>query len=367
MKDIGIYIHVPFCERKCLYCDFYSLTTTELIDGYVEELLTEIKKNAGKHLDKRVKTIYFGGGTPSLLSLDHLDNIINTISKFFLIDPVEITIEVNPNSSQNIPYYPSVGINRLSVGVQSADDFILKKLGRLHDSAQALNTLDVAGGYFDNISADLIIGVDEKQDVIADLDKILPKVTHLSSYILKVEDGTPLKTLIEGKSVSIATEDTTVLQYDKMYDTCAKYGLYRYEVSNFARLGKESVHNLSYWKMVDYLGFGPSAHSYVDGVRYYNSHSLADYLKGQHSGFDMQVPERFFSVKDDMTEYVMLAFRTTAGLDLKEFRLRYDVDYLDLHASDVKKMGEYLLVNDDRIAIRPEFLLVQNSIIRELL
>lgn len=367
MKDIGVYIHVPFCERKCLYCDFYSVTDTAFVERYVAELLTEIKKNAGKHLDKRVKTIYLGGGTPSLLSVAQIGSIVDTVKKFFLTDLQEVTIEVNPNSSQHIAEYPRLGIDRLSVGVQSTDDKILKKLGRLHDSHQAIEVLDRAGEYFDNISADLIIGVDEDQDVVGDLNVILPKVSHLSSYILKVEDGTPLRDLIINKKVSIATEDAVVSQYEKMYETCGKYGLYRYEVSNFARLGKESIHNLSYWKMIDYLGFGPAAHSYVDGARYCNTDSIADYIDGKHSGFDMQVPERLPSVIDDMTEYVMLALRTTAGLILADFRSRFGVDYLDSHLSAVRKMGRYLLVNEDRIAIRPEYFLVQNSIIRELL
>ena len=251
--------------------------------------------------------------------------------------------------------------------MQSTDDVILKKLGRLHNSTQALKSLDDAGEFFDNVSADLIIGVDDNQNLIKDLDLILPKVTHLSSYILKVEEGTPLKVLFDEKLVSIATEDSIISQYDMIYDTCNKHGFYRYEVSNFSHLGKESVHNLSYWKMVDYLGFGPSAHSYVDGVRYYNSNSLSDYINGKHSGYGMQVPERPYSIKEDMKEYIMLALRTTEGLILSDFKIRYNVDYIDSHLSSVKKMGEYLSVTDDRIAIRPEFFLVQNYIIRELL
>ena len=367
MKDIGIYIHVPFCERKCLYCDFYSVTDQDLVDKYVDEIVTEIKKNASNHLDKIVKTIYFGGGTPSILSVANLEKIFNAITKYFSVNLKEATIEVNPNSAENIKLYPKIGFNRLSIGVQSTDDVILKKLGRLHDSAQAIKTLDEAGEFFDNLSADLIIGVDDNQNVIADLDLILPKVTHLSSYILKIEAGTPLNLLVNDNLVSVATEDSTVSQYDLMYDTCNKFGFYRYEVSNFSHLGKESLHNLSYWRMVDYLGFGPSAYSYIDGVRYYNSNSLSDYCNGKHSGYGMQVLERPYSVQEDMKEYVMLALRTTEGLILSDFKLRYNLDYIDTHLSAVKKMGEYLSVSDDRIAIHPEFFLVQNYIIRELL
>ena len=368
MKDIGVYIHVPFCERKCYYCDFYSIKgDDDVMDKYVAELCVEIKKAAGSHIDKSVKTIYLGGGTPSLLKVDYLDKILNTVRSFFATDIKEVTIEVNPNSSDNISSYPSLGINRLSIGVQSTDDMILKKLGRLHNSVQAIDALDRANNFFDNISADIIIGVDENQDVARDLEIILPRVKHLSSYILKVEDGTLLKMQISNKTVSIATEDAVIRQYDKMHEICKEHGFYRYEVSNFAKFNYESKHNLSYWKMIEYLGFGPSAHSYVDGRRYYNSADLKDYFSGMHSGYDREILERPVSLEDDITEFVMLALRTPSGLVFSEFKSRYGFDYLDKHLGSVKKMGEYLIVTKDKIAIRPEYYLVQNYIIRELL
>ncbi len=368
MKDVGVYIHIPFCERKCLYCDFYSVVPDEdTVEAYVNELTSEIKKNGGKHYDKRVKTVYLGGGTPSILKAEQIARILNAIGKYYQCDVVETTIEVNPNSSAHLREYAAMGINRLSVGVQSTDDAILRKLGRLHDAQQAIDCLDRANEYFDNISADLILGVDKEQDIKADLEKILPKITHLSSYMLKVENSTPLKKLIRDKKIEVADDDCTVDMYDELYGICTENGFYRYEVSNFARLGMESKHNSSYWKMSDYLGFGASAHSYVDGVRYFNSSDVNAYINGEHSGNGEWVYERRYSPTEEKAEFIMLALRTANGLDIEEYNRRFHSDFMREFGGAVKNMSDFLIVRRGRISIRPEYLLVQNSIIFELI
>lgn len=368
MKDAGIYIHVPFCERKCRYCDFYSVKKDEtLINAYVGELLKEIRLNASDNLDKRIVTLYFGGGTPSLLGPSVVGKIIDAVRKYYCTDFKEVTLEVNPNSAEDLAGYKNAGVNRLSVGVQSTDDKILKKLGRLHNSEEALKTLTDGMEIFGNVSADLIIGVDSAQDVTTDLERILPRCTHLSSYMLSLEEGTPLSKAVLQKKVSIATEIEVLEQYRTVYEKCLEKGFYRYEVSNFSKLGCESVHNSSYWKMKDYLGFGPGAHSYVNGERYYNPSDVKAYVGGVHSGLAGQITERYYSAEEEKSEYIMLSLRTRDGIDVAEYNRRFSEDFFERFSPVLKKLSGFLTVSSDRVSIRPEFLLVQNSIILELL
>lgn len=368
MKDIGIYIHIPFCERKCAYCNFYSLPYDEsTLAAYVNELLTEIKKTAGRHLDKRVRTVYFGGGTPGLLSYAQVESILDAVIKYYRTELVETTIEINPNSAERIREYAKAGFKRLSVGVQSLNDNILRKLGRLHNAEDAMDCLDKANYYFDNISADLIIGADGRQDIANELALILPRTTHLSCYMLKVEDETPLQSIISAGKATVATDDEVVTQYEKLYRICTERGFYRYEVSNFAKLGSESKHNSSYWKMNDYLGFGASAHSYADGERYLNVSDLKQYIGGCHSGNNRQIVERKYTLNDEKVEFVMLALRTTGGLSVPEFNARFNGDFFNEYGKRVNKMSGYLTITPKRVSIRPQYFLVQNSIIFELL
>lgn len=368
MKDAGIYIHVPFCEKKCRYCDFYSVKKDEtLINAYVEELLKEIRLNASDNLDKRIISLYFGGGTPSLLGAATTEKIINAVRKYYCTDFKEVTLEVNPNSANELSEYKKAGIDRLSVGVQSTDDRILKKLGRLHNSEDALKTLATGMEIFGNVSADIIVGVDRRQDVSADLDKILPFCTHLSAYMLSLEEGTPLAKSVSQKKVSVATEIEVIEQYRTLYEKCLQNGFYRYEVSNFSRLGREAVHNSLYWKMKDYLGFGPGAHSYVNGERYFNPADVKKYLAGEHSGLAGQICERYYSLEEEKSEFIMLALRTRDGIDVAEYNRRFSEDFFARFDPVLKKLSGYLTVDSDRVSIRPEYLLVQNVIILELL
>lgn len=368
MRDAGIYVHIPFCQKKCLYCDFFSRPADgETIDAYVAELVREIKKNAGAHINKRIRTIYFGGGTPSLLTPSQMRDILEAVYAYFKTEPTEITVEINPNSSGYLKEYADLGVNRASVGVQSTDDAVLRKLGRLHTAEEALDCLDRAGAFFDSVSADLILGVDEKQKIGAQLALILPLVDHLSAYILKVEQKTPLRALLRDKKITIATEEAVVDQYRALYAIATAEGFYRYEISNFARLGRESRHNSAYWRLGEYLGFGAGAHSYADGKRYCNAADLDAYLKGRHSGNGHQIVERGCSLSEDKTEYVMLSLRTAAGVDVEEYNRRFGGDFFAEYADKLKKMDEYLIVKKDRVGIRPQYTLVQNSIIFELL
>ncbi|MGN1042493.1 MAG: radical SAM family heme chaperone HemW [Christensenellales bacterium] len=363
----GLYIHIPFCESKCYYCDFCSGNFSEEIRGkYVRELISEIKAT-GKNSEKVLKTIYIGGGTPSVLTARQLSSVIEAVYSSFKCDVEEFTIETNPNLFADFADYKKMGVNRLSVGVQTLDDVLLKKIGRRHDSAQAVFCLENAGKYFDNVSADIMLGLDENQDVKKDLQAIIPLVKHLSTYMLKVENGTKLKKMIADKTVSVATENATISQYETVQEKCNEAGFNRYEISNFALSGYESRHNSSYWDMTDYYGVGVSAHSYVDGERYYNGNGVIDYIKGKHSGNGYKIIERKFSVEDEKEEYIMLSLRTVRGLDLLDYKKRFNEDFSVAYATKLSKLNDYLSFSDDRISIKEEYFLVQNSVISELI
>ena len=369
MKErVGIYVHIPFCEKKCNYCSFYSVAEKEnVIDEYVNELIFEIIAAAKAYPDKTISTLYVGGGTPSLLSINQFSRIVNAVGKYFHLDLTEFTVEVNPNSASQIAEYRKFGVDRISVGVQSTDDAILRKLGRLHTADEAVSTLEKAAEHYPKVNADLILGVEEKQDVLADFSTILPYVNHLSAYLLSVENGTPLKQAIDEKKISVATEDGVIEQYNELYFLCRDHDLYRYEVSNFSRLGAESKHNLNYWSLGEYIGFGPGAHSYMNGVRYYNRPSITQYLAGKNFAYGGEVKERKASLEEDKKEYIMLALRTAHGVDFSDYFARFKEDFLSTFYEKIKKMDEYLFVTDHNLGIRPQYFLVQNAIIGELL
>jgi oxygen-independent coproporphyrinogen-3 oxidase len=367
-SKLGLYIHIPFCQKKCYYCDFYSLATNvDVIDKYAKEVANEIYLFSKNNPNYYISTIYLGGGTPSLLSLENLEIITNSIYSNFECNIDEFTIEVNPNSSQNLEHYKKFGIDRISLGVQSLDDNILKKIGRLHDKKMAINALDRAANLYDNVSGDLIVGIDENQDIISDVKQIQNFVKHISSYMLKVEDGTKLQKQICDNTVAVATEDSQVNQYEKLYAYCMENNFLRYETSNFAHLGYEGKHNLSYWDMSDYLGVGTSAHSFIGGKRFYNKMDINSYLLGEHTGYGLEIIEREYSYNATIEEYIMLALRTEKGIKISDFNEKFQKDFLLEYQEKIKKTAQYTIIQEDYFRIKPQYFLVQNAIILELL
>ena len=278
MKNIGLYIHVPFCMRKCRYCDFYSVTDLSLTDLYTSAVIRNIKAY-GYSFD----TVYFGGGTPSLLTPKQISAILSAAE---IAPNAEISMECNPNSvTEN--YLREVrlaGVNRLSFGVQSFDDNELKMLGRLHDSAQAIEAIETAKKVgFDNISADLMLAVSGQtfESLRRSLSTVakLP-LTHISAYMLKVEEGTPLAA-DEQLLAQIPDEDDTADMYLEAVKKLDEAGFEQYEISNFARDGFECRHNLKYWRCEEYLGIGPAAHSFIDGARFACPKDLGRFISSE--------------------------------------------------------------------------------------
>lgn len=362
MKTTGIYIHIPFCSSKCNYCDFYSMVPDEeRVQSYIKELVSEIDKNSDK--TKKIDTVYIGGGTPSTLPLFLLQDIANAVYKSFDCDLTEFTIECNPCSSKDIEYYKDFGVNRLSFGVQSLDDKVLKTLGRRHSAKEAIQTLERANKHYENISADLILGVCDKQKIKKDILILKSLVKHISAYLLKVEKGTPLYSQREKNLYLQPSDDETANQYEIAFKALQECELKRYEISNFAFEGYESKHNLKYWQMQDYYGFGTKAHSFINGKRYCNDEAIKEYLKGIHSGNG----EQRYEETQLLFETIILGLRLDRGIDIAQINKDFDIDFLTKYEKGLKKIQPCIEIGSERMKIKPQYMLLQNSIAVEFL
>jgi len=330
-----LYIHLPFCRSKCRYCDFNSYARCDegVVFSYLAALNREIRLAAQAYKSAKIDTVYIGGGTPSLLDASKIASICRVLGESFdMSDVREFTIECNPESltEQKLEAYKKGGINRISIGVQSLDDFNLKSIGRAHDAAAAVNSLKLAAKYSDNLSCDVIVGLpyDTDEVVRKEIETLAPMVKHMSVYALTLEEGTPLaKRVEEGKTI-LPNDDEVADFLDIAANILENHGLNRYEVSNFAVRGFESAHNCGYWSDEEYIGLGAGAHSYLktkDGVdplparvRFAQPRDLNAYIAGVNcaEAFDMipRAEMRALSDKDVWNESVMLGLRMTKGV-----------------------------------------------------
>ena len=325
----GIYIHVPFCLSKCVYCGFYSVAQTRDKEAYVQSLLRELDLRAN-YIDLRTaRTLYFGGGTPSLLSLNELETILQHIGQYCPLDKLEeITLEANPE--QLTPEYcrglHSLGINRLSIGVQSFQDAVLRFMGRRHTVRQAVEAVEnarLAG--FGNISIDLIFGVAERTDPqwAEDLDTALSlPIQHLSCYALTAEENSRLYRQIQHGRHAPVDDEQAERQYQQLHARLSTTDFRQYEVSNYSLPGCESRHNSAYWNHTPYLGLGPAAHSFDGASRQWNPASLKQYGENVARGTLCEEREEL-SPADLYNETLLLALRTREGLDLEALRAQY--------------------------------------------
>lgn len=359
----GLYIHIPFCLRKCPYCDFYSVTMEDsLADAYVDKVNQVIR--SGRFPVTEVETIYFGGGTPSLLGPERLEAILTAARESYTVTPdAEVTLEVNPVSveAEAFASLRDIGINRLSVGVQSGNDRELRLLGRLHSAKEAERCILAAhAGGFDNISADLMLDTPEQTEdsLAASIDFItgLP-VSHVSAYLLKVEEGTAYY----DRGVA-PSEDDSADRYLQCCAMLAEKGFPQYEISNFAKPGAESRHNLKYWLSEPYLGVGPAAHSSLDGRRFSFRRDLAGFLEEPFSILEEEGPA------GGLEEEVMLRLRLTEGLDLADMEARFGVEAGLLSSrADIYIQRGLAKLERGYLHLTPEGFLLSNRIIGTLL
>lgn len=360
---IGLYIHVPFCKKKCPYCDFYSLPfSDELEKSYVKAVVRNIKSRKGIVLD----SIYFGGGTPSILSIKAYEEIFSAINTNFSLENAEISLEANPSTVtlEKLIKLKKIGFNRISFGVQSCVDEELKKLGRLHDFQQAANAvINAKKAGFDDISCDLMLGIigQTSQSLKYTIEKLtsLP-ITHISAYMLKIEASTAYNNadIIN----QLPDEDLVADMYLQAIEELSKQNFEQYEISNFSKQGFECKHNLKYWRCEEYLGIGPSSHSFLNGKRFAVKSNLNEFLDN-----DFQVVYITEENPKTFEEVAMLALRLNKGLPLwiaKDFQI--DVDNILIKANTLEKHG-LVIVSDDSIKITPKGFLISNSIISELI
>lgn len=360
----GIYVHIPFCESKCLYCAFASFAGKNGEQKrYFEKLKQEILSS---NFTFKVDSIFIGGGTPSAVDKNFIVEILSAIkSKFEVSDKAEITIEANPNSldREKLEFYKSIGINRLSIGVQSLDDAVLKKLGRLHNHAQVFDALKEAKrAGFENINCDLLLGLEnEKYNFLKKEVKLLKKyVTHFSCYMLQVEENTHLEKMVLDGSVKLPSDEKTIGNYAKLTKFLQKNGFFQYEISNFAKKGYKCQHNLNYWRRGNYLGFGLGAHSFMDEKRWANGLTFEDYYKGRKS------LEEKLTEGQIVEEVIMLGLRCEEGFDKQNlFEKGYDIEK-NQNFQEFKKL-QILFEDGGKIKINPAYYGASNLVIEKLI
>lgn len=373
-KQIGLYIHIPFCKQKCSYCDFCSYANKEsFIKRYIQCVLKEIIEvgnnnkidfENGKDDLFLVKTIYIGGGTPSLIDSKYIVQIIEDIKLNFKIDEkAEITIEVNPGTVtlEKLEDYKRTGINRLSIGLQSTQEHLLKEIGRIHTYLDFLDTFRFAReAGFENINVDLMIGLpnqtlEEVKDSIEEIVSMEPE--HISVYSLILEENTPLFKKVE-EGLELPNEDLERKMYWAVKQTLEQNNYIHYEISNFAKKGYESKHNLDCWNQKEYIGFGIAAHSYTNGIRYSNIENIEQYIKNYDE--DKTEENLVFHEKQDMEamqkEYMLLGLRKIDGVSIQEFKIKFVANPVFLYHSELEK-----LVNEELLEIDGDMIKLTNK------
>ncbi len=335
MKTTACYIHIPFCDHKCIYCDFYSVITNDTITSFLESLKEEINYYGRKYSSNRIiSSIFFGGGTPSLMEPTYLKEIVSTINtRFEVSDSAEITMETNPGTVdiKKLTEFREAGFNRISIGIQSFNDDELKFLTRIHNSETAIRTINKAVKTgFENINIDLVFNLPRqtKEKWLFNLKTAcaLP-VNHISAYSLIVENGTILKKMIIDGKVIMQDDDHDTDLYETTIEFLEANGFKQYEVSNFAKAGFECMHNNAYWHYKDYLGFGTSAHSFMDGKRWWNYSSVKRYNSEIKKNSNAVANHEHLTLEETHSEFVMLALRSS-GIKLKNYKKRFGSDWL---------------------------------------
>ncbi len=375
VKPLGLYIHIPFCKSKCIYCDFYSLPRAEdRMDRYVSALCRQLAEIAQRTTAHTVDSVYLGGGTPSYLGEKRLRRILKTVKKHYhLSRDAEITLEANPDSAGDWRALRSLrraGMNRLSLGVQSADDGLLRTLGRPHTFAQAEEAAAAARrARIRNLSLDLIYGLPGQdlagwKDTLERAAALEPE--HLSCYGLKVEEGTPLWDMQE--KMDLPDDDAQADMYLWTVERLGALGYEQYEISNFARPGRASRHNMKYWTLCEYAGFGPGAHSDLGDVRYAYLRSLDTYCAGVEAGVSVLESSEHIPSRERDIEYVMLGLRLSQGISRQEFENRYRLPFAPIQSvlERFRATGHAALAGE-RWRLTPEGFLVSNQIIGQAL
>lgn len=370
MDKLGLYIHIPFCIGKCYYCDFYSITDKKYIALYINALCKDIEK----YQNKAFTSIYIGGGSPSLLDTETITKLFNGLNKLNLLNIEEVTIEANPSqiTAEKLACYLKLGINRISVGVQSFNTKILKNIGRIHTGEAAINAVKLAkSAGFENISVDLIYGLPGESilDVTDDIKQAADlNIEHISAYSLMLEENTLLYDLVADKKINLPTDETVEEMYDIVNQELPALGYNRYEVSNYAKNNYECKHNLLYWSDFPYIGLGAAAASFVDNIRYKNNCSVEEYIYKINRNFEVNIMEDR-TKNDAIFEYIFLSLRKVIGLKKQDFQNKFNINFEKEFKSEIQELKKLNLLreNEDYIYLTPKGFKVSNMVFEKFI
>lgn len=357
MKTLGLYIHIPFCKRKCDYCDFVSFPNKEeMFDQYIDALIHEARLYADYLSNHVIDTVFIGGGTPSLLSPKQMERLILGLKQQVNWQGTEVSVEANPEtlSEDKVAAYVSAGINRISMGLQTHDNDILKTIGRRHTYETFIKAYNIADKYIGNINVDTMFGLPDQtlqsfQTTIQHLIDLSP--SHISSYALKLEEGTKLAARFSG-----IDDDVDRAMYHSLIDMLGTAGYKQYETSNFTKKDAKCLHNLKYWTGGEYLGLGVAAHSYIADdkkKRFSNTNSFEQYLNSIGQGIKPIVQTEPISEEDEKAEYLMLRLRLADGIDFNDYQIRFNQDFHEIFADSIKATCEAGLITANSTGIEP--------------
>ncbi len=374
---LGIYVHIPFCRAKCSYCAFVSQPgNEELQQAYVAALCREITAAGGDFSAFVVDSLFFGGGTPTVLPVDQLALFLQTIQgNFALSSDAEISIEANPGtvSAEALTFLRQQGFNRLSLGVQSFDDAVLAAVGRLHRAGEAERAFYQARqAGFDNIGIDLIYGLPQQTEVNwqATLEQAVALAPdHLSAYGLKLEEGTPLAAAVAAGETELPSEEAEEEMYDLLNEFLPLHGYQRYEIANYAKSGRQCRHNIKYWRSLPFRGFGLAAHSFDGRQRFANTADLVEYIGRSHAGLSVESMRESLGEASVIGEYVFTALRMTQGMRFDEFQERFGQDFRQLFAKPLGRLGKMELIDqtEQAVFLTPRGMKFGNQVFAEFL
>ncbi len=367
MKNRGIYIHIPFCKKKCDYCDFTSYSYSDIdLNNYVDFLCREIELYSEELNNSNITSIYFGGGTPSVLNCEQINRIFNILNRYFK-KGIEITFEVNPESIniEKLQFLRKLGVNRISMGLQSLNDKDLTFLGRIHNSNDALEIIKALYEMKFNYNIDFIYGFDKNRNIIDEIEKVLIfKPKHISLYPLEIYSSSKISSKIKAIDDEFAFK-----QYKEISKYLRECGFIHYEVSNFALKGYESVHNSNYWRCNEYFGFGVSSHGYLNDIRYENTKSLSTYKNMIENAKRPIINNISITLDDSKDEFIMLGLRLSEGISLSEYEKKFGSKFDRLNDKRVKRLltDGFLLLEDGYLKITEEGSYQMNNILVDLL
>lgn len=373
MKEISLYIHIPFCKQKCLYCDFPSYSGKErFMEEYIEALNKEILQKAKNY---SINSIFIGGGTPSYLKNSNLESLLRTLNKLNLKENIEFTMECNPGTliRKNLEIMKKYNINRISIGLQSTNNSILKELGRIHNFEDFKNNYLLAREIgIDNINVDLMFGLPNQtltdwKETLEEIAKLEP--AHISAYSLIIEEGTHFYNLYQENNLNLPEEDTERFMYIATKELLDKYGYHQYEISNFAKSGKECFHNKIYWNCKEYLGLGVSASSFIDKNRTKNLDDIQEYIEKINNNKSIIEEIHVNDLKDDMEEFMFMGLRMIEGISINEFKKRFNKDINEIYGDVIKEniKKELLICNSEKLFLSKKGIEISNYVMSDFI